>query len=61
MKKVDQKFLKNAGKDKASELNLQQIGRLNRKRVAEHYEKQGYKVLDVNEEGFPDFVARASA
>lgn len=56
MKKVDREFLQNVGKDKISELNLQQIGRLNQKRVAEHYEKQGYKVLDVNEEGFPDFV-----
>ena len=56
MKKVDRKFLKNVGKDKVSELNLQQIGRLNQKRVAEHYENQGYKVFDVNEQGFPDLV-----
>lgn len=56
MKKVDREFIQSLGKNKISELNMQQIGRLNQKRVAEHYENQGYKVFDVNEQGFPDLI-----
>ena len=56
MKKVDRGFIQSLGKNKISELNLHQIGRLNQKRVADYYENQGYKVLDVNERGFPDLV-----
>jgi len=56
MREVDRKFLQKLGKDKLSDLSLTELGQLNEKRVEEYYEKQGFKVLDINKLGFPDFI-----
>lgn len=56
MREVDREFLTRVGKKRISELDLDRLGQLNQKRVAEHYRNQGTIVLDVNDKGFPDLI-----